>query len=266
MKPGENVSPPAVQVPVRVTLLGSGDAFGSGGRLQACVWLAAGPAGYLLDCGASSLIALRRAGVDPNSIHAILLTHLHGDHFGGVPFFILDAQLYSRRTAPLVVAGPPGTQQRVEEAMEVLFPGSSQVRRRFEVEHVEWQDGAAVQIAGATFTPFTTCHASGATSFALRAEVAGRALCCSGDTEWCPALPRASAGADAFIVEALTFDRKLKGHLDYQTLRSHWGELTARRVVLTHLGPELLAHLGAVSCEVGFDGMELDLSPPPTSR
>ncbi len=62
----------------------------------------------------------------------------HGDHFGGVPFFILDAQLYPRRTAPLVIAGPPRTRRRVEEAMEVLSPGSSQVRRRFELEHVEW--------------------------------------------------------------------------------------------------------------------------------
>jgi ribonuclease BN (tRNA processing enzyme) len=58
----------------------------------------------------------------------ILLSHLHGDHFGGLPFLILDAQ-FSRRTRPLVIAGPPGVEARVRDAMEVLFPGSSAVQR-----------------------------------------------------------------------------------------------------------------------------------------
>lgn len=134
MNRGENVHPQAAQVPVRVTLLGSGDAFGSGGRFQACVSLSAGPARHLIDRGASSLIAMRRSDLAPNWARAILLTHLHGDHFGGVPFFIPDAQLNSRRTAPIVVAGPLGPKRRIEEAMEVLFPGSSGGRRRLEVE------------------------------------------------------------------------------------------------------------------------------------
>ena len=95
-----------------------------------------GPDGALLiDCGASSLVAMKRAGVDPGEIGWVLLTHLHGDHFGGVPFMVLDGQ-FTRRTRPLVVAGPPGTRARVETAMEVLFPGSSRVERRFAVEFV----------------------------------------------------------------------------------------------------------------------------------
>ena len=52
---------------------------------------------FLVDCGASSLIAMRRFGVAPNDIDMILLTHFHGDHFGGIPFFVLDAQLISIR-------------------------------------------------------------------------------------------------------------------------------------------------------------------------
>ena len=66
----------------------------------------------------------------------MFVSHLHGDHFGGLPFLILDAQ-FAGRTAPLVVAGPPGTGQRLTEAMECLFPGSSRVRRRFAVEVTE---------------------------------------------------------------------------------------------------------------------------------
>src|SRR5512135_792801 len=112
---------------VSVQFLGSGDAFGSGGRLQTCIYVDCGSVRFLLDCGATSMSALKHWRVSPNSIEAILLTHLHGDHFGGLPFFILDAQLVSRRTRPLSLAGPAGTEQRIQAAQEVLFPGSSQV-------------------------------------------------------------------------------------------------------------------------------------------
>src|ERR671935_135054 len=105
-------------------LLGSGDAFGSGGRLQACISVRSEQAHVLLDCGASSLVAMKRLGVEPNSVDAVVLTHLHGDHFGGIPFLVLDGQ-FSRRTRPLVIAGPASTQQRVEAAMEIFFPEST---------------------------------------------------------------------------------------------------------------------------------------------
>jgi ribonuclease BN (tRNA processing enzyme) len=93
---------------MRLKFLGSGDAFGSGGRLNTCFLVNHGEAGFLIDCGASAMISIRRFGVDPNQIGVIVLSHLHADHFGGVPFFILDAQLVSRRTRPLIIAGPKG--------------------------------------------------------------------------------------------------------------------------------------------------------------
>ena len=109
---------------MKVRFLGSGDAFGSGGRFQTCIHVESGASQLLLDCGASSLIAMRRFGVDPQAIDTVILSHLHGDHFGGVPFLILDGQ-FKRRTRPLLVAGPPGVEKRVRDAMEVFFPGSS---------------------------------------------------------------------------------------------------------------------------------------------
>jgi ribonuclease BN (tRNA processing enzyme) len=108
---------------VSVQFLGSGDALGSGGRLQTCIYVEASDTRCLLDCGASSLIAMKRWGVEPALIDIILLTHLHGDHFGGVPFFIVEAQLISKRTRPLVVAGPPGLVTRMRQAIEVMLPG-----------------------------------------------------------------------------------------------------------------------------------------------
>jgi ribonuclease BN (tRNA processing enzyme) len=90
---------------------------------------------FLIDCGASAMISIRRFGVNPNRIGAILLSHPHADHFGGLPSLILDAQLVSRRTQPLVIAGPKGLGARLEGLMEAHFPGSSKAGRKFPVDY-----------------------------------------------------------------------------------------------------------------------------------
>src|ERR671929_2175215 len=105
----------------RLRFLGSGDAFGNGGRFQTCFWLEGAGDSLLIDCGATSLTALKAAGIEPNDIGTVVLTHLHGDHFGGVPFLVLDGQ-FRRRERDLVVAGPAGTAARLRAAMDVLYP------------------------------------------------------------------------------------------------------------------------------------------------
>ena len=243
---------------VRVRLLGSGDAFGSGGRFQACIAVDAGDQRLLMDCGASSLIAMRRFGVDPLAQDAVLITHLHGDHFGGLPFLLLDAQ-FGRRTRPLTVAGPPGTETRVREAMEVLFPGSASVERKFAVSFVELRDRRPQAIGGCTVTPYQVVHASGAQPFALRLTVGDRVIAYSGDTEWTDALVDVAQGADLFICEAYFFDKRVKYHLDYRTLRAERERLGCRRLLLTHMSADMLGRLGEVDAECAEDGTAIDL-------
>jgi ribonuclease BN (tRNA processing enzyme) len=84
---------------VSVTFVGSGDSFGSGGRFNACFLVDAPGCRFCVDFGASSLIALERLGIPHNSIDVLLLTHLHGDHCGGIPVLLADAMLAARHTS-----------------------------------------------------------------------------------------------------------------------------------------------------------------------
>ena len=93
---------------MQLQFIGCGDAFGSGGRFNTCFHVTGRQSNFLIDCGASSLVALKRAGVALNDIDAILFTHFHADHFGDLPPFMLDAQFFSKRTSPLTIAGPHG--------------------------------------------------------------------------------------------------------------------------------------------------------------
>jgi len=239
---------------IQLRFLGSGDAFGSGGRFQTCLHLSGGAGDVLMDCGASSLIAMKRDGVDPGGVAAVILSHLHGDHFGGVPFLILDAQ-FSRRTQPLVIAGPPGVRERVEAAMEVFFPGSTAVTRKFAVEFVELTARQAVRAGPSLVTAFPVIHASGAPPFALRVEYGGRTVAYSGDTEWADSLLEAAHGVDLFMCEMYTFDRPVKFHLDYKTVEAQAERFGARRIILTHMGREMLARSSEARFELAHDGL-----------
>ncbi|HEY2443371.1 MAG TPA: MBL fold metallo-hydrolase, partial [Streptosporangiaceae bacterium] len=205
----------------------------------------------LLDCGATSLTALRSLGLDPGEIAAVFVSHLHGDHFGGLPFLILDGQ-FTRRTRPLAVAGPPGIARRLTDAMECLFPGSSAASRRFDIPVTELSPGpgpgagpgpgpgsgpeaAACAVAGVQVTSQAVDHPSGAPALALQLRLGGRVIGYTGDTAWTDTLLDVAAGADLLIAEAYRMDAGVPFHLRHADLAARRHLLTSRRIVLTHM-------------------------------
>jgi ribonuclease BN (tRNA processing enzyme) len=242
---------------VTVTFAGSGDAFGSGARFQACMHLRPdGAQPVLLDCGATSLTALRRCGLDPGEVAAVVVSHLHGDHFGGLPFLVLDGQ-FSGRADPLTVIGPPGTAARLYAAMECLFPGSSAARRRFAVRVTELAPGSTVQEAGMRAAAWPADHPSGAPALCLRLSVAGKVIGYTGDTAWTSSITKVAAEADLLIAEAYYRDKPVPYHLRLADLKLHRAELACRRIILTHLSADMLGAPDHDGYEIASDGLSL---------
>ncbi|MEO9874288.1 MAG: MBL fold metallo-hydrolase [Anderseniella sp.] len=244
---------------VTVTFAGSGDAFGSGGRLNTCIIVDAPEMRLAVDFGASSLVALNRLGIEHNTIETIVITHLHGDHAGGIPFMLLDAMLAARRQSPLTIIGPPGTERWVEQATAALFPGSHMMKPRFALDFVELSNTSkhrhgqlAIEVMPAIHTPETL-------PTSLRLNVGGKVISYTGDGEWNPHMPALADGADLLIMECYAHGKPVKYHLNYPDIEANRGALNARRIVLTHMGPDMLAAAENVSEETAFDGMVITL-------
>jgi ribonuclease BN (tRNA processing enzyme) len=232
---------------MKLTIVGCGDAFGSGGRLQTCYHVETGSDRFLIDCGASVLIGLNRLKLDPNPIETVFLSHLHGDHYAGLVWWLLHAHHVSHRTTPLTVVGPPGTAERTMTTSELLFPGSTSLKRRHELTFVEYQLGIPLAVGPHTVTAYPVKHPSGAPSCGLRIEAAGKILSFSGDTEWVEELVACAAGADLYITECYSFAREVPYHQSWRILTENLPRLTAARIIITHMNDEMLAHRAQAS-------------------
>ncbi|MEQ1578653.1 MAG: MBL fold metallo-hydrolase [Hyphomicrobium sp.] len=247
---------------MKLTILGCSDAFGTGGRLQTSFHVAHAGGAFLIDCGATTLIGLQRQAIDPNSVSAVFVTHLHGDHFAGLVWWLVHAVHVAKRTAPLTVTGPAGLEKRFLTAAEALFPGSSTSPRQFELTFVQYEEKKTLIVDGVSITPFEVSHPSGAPPYALRVAADGRVVTFSGDTEWVENLIPASAGADLFIADCYGFEAPVRFHMNWTTIKANLPRITARRVLLTHMGRDMLDHAQSVASDwvlTAQDGLVLDL-------
>src|SRR4051794_6995899 len=238
-----SVSVRARRPDMRLTVVGCGDAFGSGGRYNTCFRLEAAGKTFLIDCGASTHVALNAHGIDPNTIDAIILSHLHGDHFGGIPFLLLQGQFLLPRDRPLLIAGPPGSTERIDALVEACFPRATKNKWRFPWSVTEIPVGVPTDALGLNVVSAEVVHFSGAPSTALRISDGARMFAYSGDTQWTEALLPIANGADLFVVECYDYERDLTGHMNWATIKQRLKDFKAKRVMLTHMNPTMLAKL-----------------------
>jgi ribonuclease BN (tRNA processing enzyme) len=247
---------------MKLTVIGCGDAFGSGGRLQTSYLVEAAGTQFLIDCGASTLIGFNRLKLDPNAVPTIFISHLHGDHFAGLVWWLLHAKHVAKRTAPLTIVGPPGVEARLRAASEALFPGSLQEALRHELAFRELAREQRSEVGAVAVTPFEVSHPSGAPSYALRFEADGKVLSFTGDTEWVESLVPAGRGADLYLMECYQFEGEPRYHMSWTTIRPNLDRIGARRVMLSHMAAGMLARRGEVTdprVVLAEDGLVLDI-------
>jgi ribonuclease BN (tRNA processing enzyme) len=245
---------------VKVTILGAGDAFASRGYCQACYIIEVDGKKILMEAGPALLALLKKAGFSPADLDLVLISHLHGDHFGGLPFLILEYMWESKLRGNLTIAGPRRLEQRTWTVFENMFPTfpEEKVARRLKFEVLEPTRNRTFD--GVKVSTIRTPHTKPDVSLAFRITAGGKTIVFSGDTGWTEELVPFCDGADLFICECTYFgSAHLNFHLNYPLIDQHRARLKVGRMVLTHLGREVFERKSDVKIEMAYDGMQIEV-------
>lgn len=248
-----------MQQDLKVKILGCGDAFASGGRFNTCFYVHNQQNHIIVDCGASAIVSMKKYNVPLPEIEYIILSHLHGDHFGGIPFFLLDAQYNQKRGKSLSICGPEGTEDKVQKLSNLLYPGTDPKKMNFPVHFKEYESEKRMDLGSFSLTAFPVIHSEPSNPHGLRINFQDKVFAFSGDTEWTDKLFSISENADLFICESNFYDTKAPNHLDYKTLIKHKNRFSCKKIILNHLGEEMLSRLKELEIDCAEDGQVITI-------
>lgn len=243
---------------MKITIIGAGDAFGSGGNFNTCFHLKTKNKNLLIDCGATSLVGLKKLAFEPADLDNILISHLHGDHFGGLPFIILDF-LRKERTKVLTIIGPEGIQIKTLALLDLLYPDLINQINREILQFKEFQSNGIEDFEDFKLETFEVVHSPPSHPHALKLFIDDKIIAFSGDTEWCKNLIPLAHEVDLLICECNWFKTNGKGHLNYQILFDNLGKLNANHILLNHLGEEALQNIEHFQIPIAKEGMIINL-------
>ena len=239
--------------------MGTGDAFNARGCGHPAYLVTTPSTRFLLDCGATTLLGLKQAGLASCDIDSIIVSHLHGDHTAGIPFLLLECVFETPRKGPLTVVGPPGTRNRIEALYGAAYQELSTRELPFECRYIEVQPGERRRVGDIDLLPFRVPHQKNEISLGFRVTIDGKTILYSGDTGWTEELVVQSQDTDLFICECSYFDTRVDNHLDYPRLAENHHRFGCRRLILSHLGREMHARREEVELEVATDGLIVEV-------
>src|SRR5260370_18309894 len=216
MKPNRTASNVA---PVTVTQLVTGDAFASYGRSQSGYLIDAPGGRILMEAGPGLLPALKSNRIPTDSFDLLLISHLHGDHFGGLPFLILEYMWETRRKKVLTIAGPAKLEERTWRLMRNMLPRFELEKIKHKLKFVVLEPGRSTRLGKFQVRAIRSPHTRPDISLSFRVGAGGKSIVFSGDSGWNDELVKLSDGAELFLCECTYYESaELNFHLNYPLL------------------------------------------------
>ncbi len=220
-----------------LTFIGTGNAFAPGGL---CWNGFVVNDRYLFEAPPTALMALNKAGIDANTLEAVILSHHHGDHFLGLPFLLLHWK-YLGRTRPIRIIGPVETQRLAIEIIDLAFPGQMD-GLPFEIEWEVALPGKSVAIGDLALEPVEAKHDTRLSqSLGYAAALGVRRFGYTGDSALCDGVLDLARGSEVLVSECSSRSDQLDIHMnlvdDMPKLRAAMAPES--KLLLTHLGPNV---------------------------
>jgi len=240
-----------------ILVLGCGDACSFGGRNQTSFLIKTKELNFLLDCGPSTLSELKKRNIDTNKINFILNTHMHGDHYGGIPYLLLDLDINYQLDNFLIV-GPEGINQRLFQLQDLLYPGYNFDRFKFKVNFEEMIPYKEFNLNNINIKAFLMSHSSYSYCLGYKIGYKNKFIAYTGDTSWTDEIINLSDNTELFIIDCSFYNKNSKvAHTSYEEILENLNKLNTKNILLTHLSKDAFDNIDKINHTIAYDGMKI---------
>jgi ribonuclease Z len=237
--------------PLLVTFLGTRDAAVRPGTFTSSQLVTLGDTDVLVDAGLGSAAQLARAGLGPDELEAIVLTHWHPDHVAGLPNLLRRG--WSGGTVPKVFAPPPPATAGLWRRLKAH--GMARILARLDVIEV----GETIELGALRLEAFATAHGTPSRGWRFsEADGGDRVVVIPGDSRPTTEIAERAAGADLLVFEATFLDRDRERAMQSSHATAYEAGVLAREagvgaLALTHLSARYPRAEVAAEAQLAFD-------------
>ena len=200
---------------MKITLLGTGGPEYFPDRLGISTLIEANGQKLLFDVGRGTNQRLYQSRINPKDITDIFLTHLHNDHFEGLPDLWMTPWFLLGRDHGFELWGPQGTEEMVQ-GMRAMFGHDLEKRvnkfnplENLDIVVHSLSDGVVFDENGIKVTAFPVEHDDGNPAYGFRVDYGNHSVVMSGDTTLDENVIKHGAGADLIIHNVIAFSERL---------------------------------------------------------
>lgn len=219
--------------------LGTGNAFGAGGRRQSCYLIETDKI-ILLDAGYATLSALRSVSLDISQIDAILISHVHPDHYMGLPQFVLEDYYVIKRETSIPVFGPIGLKDKLTEITAVMYNQEVADHLTELYDILEYGPNETFDFLNGNVQTLDADHTGNAQMQII--TINGNTIGYTGDTALMPSNLTKLLECDLVISEASSFSNSIPHHTTVEELQN-FANPQGKTIYLTHVGESVLQNI-----------------------
>jgi ribonuclease BN (tRNA processing enzyme) len=248
----------------RVTIVGSGTSAPQPETPASGILVETASTAILIDCGQGVIRGMMPIR-DPRELDAIVVGHLHADHYIDVVSlrYLLPWAGFTGRRIPVLL--PPSGRQRMDQLASAISERAGFFDHTFDVR--EYDPSSELMIGDLELGFVPGRHYVPAWGCRLR-DAAGHLIVVSGDTGPNDALVEAARGADLLVVEATLLqageDDPARGHLTVDEAVAAGRDAKVGRTVLVHHRTQnheavVAADAASVTVTAGRPGLVIEL-------